>query len=216
MNRLQAAADPAAFYRAKAGTVDVVDVPTFDFLRVDGSGPPDGPAFAEALAGLYPVAYGVRIALRELGVDEKVSPLEALWWTADPAGDFRRALASGGFEHGDMAGWSWRALIRVARACDRALVDAVKEVARHRHPASGPALAKVRFGHWHEGLCVQTLHVGLYADELPTVERLHAYAAEHGYRPSGRHHEIYLGDPRRCAPDRLRTILRQPVVPAAA
>ena len=210
MRTLQAAGS-GSFYRARAGKIDVVDVPTLSFLSVDGAGPPGGADFARALAGLYPMAYGVRFALRDKGVDEKVSPLEALWWTADPAGDFWRALARGGFSDVDMAGWSWKALIHVPDACDAEMVNAVRDGARRRHPESLDTLAGVSFGRWREGLCVQTLHVGPYASELPTVEWLHASLAEHGYQATGRHHEIYLGDPRRCAPERLRTILRQPV-----
>jgi hypothetical protein len=208
------ALDVARLYRARQGVVDLVEVPELLFVSVEGQGPPAGPAFAEALGALYPVAYGVRFALRTVGIDEKVSPLEALWWTPDPAGDFSRALMAGGFDEADMERWRWRALIRLPAGTPGELVADVEEALLARHPELDESLARVRFGPWHEGRCAQTLHVGPYADELATVELLHGALADAGYRPGGLHHEIYLGDPRRSAPERLRTILRQPVVPA--
>lgn len=206
--------DVAHLYRARRGVVDVVEVPELLFVSVEGSGPPAGPAFAEALGSLYPVAYGVRFALRAAGIDEKVSPLEALWWTEDPAGDFGRALATGGYGEADKERWRWRALIRLPSATSGDLVAHVEDAVRAHRPELGGPLSRVRFGPWREGRSAQTLHVGPYAEELATVELLHRALADAGYRPAGRHHEIYLGDPRRSAPERLRTILRQPVAPA--
>jgi hypothetical protein len=203
-------ADFASLYRARRGQVDFVDVPGAAFVVVDGAGEPGGADFATALSALYPVAYGVRFALRDRGVDEKVSPLEALWWSAHPADDFAAAVAAGTFNAGQMRDWRWQAMTRVPDAADEAFVVHVARVAEQRHPELAPAINRVRYLHWTEGRAAQTLHIGPYAEELSTVQILHAGIAAEGFRPRGRHHEIYLSDPRRCAPERLRTILRQP------
>lgn len=207
--------DPTTLYGARRGVVDVVDVPELLYAAVDGRGAPADPAFAAALKGIYTVAYGVRFALRERGVDERVSPLEALWESPDPAGDYAAALAAGGFTAQDMSEWSWTALLHLPWAATDAVVAEVRAAALRRHPALRAQVDAVRVERWREGLCAQTLHVGPYAEELETVQLLHRFVADHGYRPAGRHHEIYLGDPRRTAPQRLRTVLRQPIAPVA-
>ena len=206
--------DTSKLYRAKRGVIDIVEVPELVFASVDGEGPPGGPAFGEALGALYPTAYGIHFALKARGVDERVSPLEALWWTDDPAGDFADARSKGGYGERDMERWRWRALIRLPAGTDEALFRQVEHGIGQKHPELAEALTRVRFGPWREGTCAQTLHVGPYAEELSTVELLHDALEGAGFRATGRHHEIYLGDPRRCAPERLRTILRQPVTPA--
>jgi hypothetical protein len=189
------AAPPASLYRAQRGRVDVVDVPELRFAAVDGRGAPAEASFQEAVHGLYTVAYGVHFALRGRA-DEKVSPLEALW---------------SGLGEADLPSCTWRALIRLPACADDECVARVKAQALTRHPELRPALARVQLVDWREGLCVQTMHVGPYADEAPTVQLLHDFMTANGYVQDGLHHEIYLGDPRRCAPEKLRTILRQPV-----
>ncbi|HET7416886.1 MAG TPA: GyrI-like domain-containing protein [Solirubrobacterales bacterium] len=206
------ASDVAALYTARRGTVALVEVPELLYCAVDGHGAPGDAAFAEAVRGVYTIAYGVRFARRDAGEDEKVSALEALWTSPDPAGDFAAAVSAGGFSAADMARWSWRVLLRLPDGAED-LLEAVRAEAVRRHPEVAPTVAAVRIERWREGLAVQTLHVGPYADELPTVRLLHDFIAAHGYVPAGPHHEIYLGDPRRTAPERLRTILRQPVQP---
>lgn len=204
--------DVSSLYRARRGVVDIVEVPELLFASVDGEGPPEGPSFGEAIGALYPIAYGVHFAVKARGTTEtvKVAPLEALWWTDDAAGDFTRALAGGGYGEADRYRWRWRALIRLP-AVDDELVAQVRRGTLERHPELSEAVGRVRIAAWREGTCAQTLHVGPYAEELTTVELLHRALEGAGFRPVGRHHEIYLGDPRRCAPERLRTILRQPV-----
>ena len=191
---------PESLYRASNGRVDVVDVPDMLFAAVDGEGSPEGTAFQSAIGALFSLAYGVRFALRSRGVNEKVAPLEGLWSPEEM--------------HSDSANWSWRLMIRLPDATDESLEHEVRAEVARRHPERASALDRVTVARWHEGLVVQTLHVGPYATEPATIELLRAYIAAHGYQASGRHHEIYLGDPRRCAPERLRTILRQPVAPA--
>lgn len=193
-------------YRARPGEFRVLDVPPATYLMIDGHGDPNtAQEYADALATLYPVAYRLKFASRrELDRDHVVMPLEALWWADDPAA-FTTAR--------DKSRWHWTAMILVPEWVPRELYDAaVTEVARKDPP---PALDRLRLAPLEEGTCMQTLHVGPYDDEGPVLRRMHEeLIPAAGLRMTGRHHEIYLSDPRRVAPARLRTILRQPVGPA--
>lgn len=191
-------------YRARRGQFRVVDVPDLQYLMVDGSGNPNtAPAFAEAVETLYPVSYGLKLASRaELGRDYVVPPLEGLWWAQDMA-SFTTAR--------DKARWDWTLMIMVPDWIGRELFDAARE-RLGRRPVR---LDDVRLETLREGRCVQTLHVGSFDDEAPVLARLHDVVIPgQGLRMTGKHHEIYLSDFRRVAPDRRRTILRQPVAPA--
>lgn len=192
-------------YRARPGVFDVVDVAPAQFLMVDGSGDPNtAPEYADALAALYPLAYQLKFASKQqLGHDHVVMPLEALWWADDPAA-FTSAR--------DKSAWRWTAMIMVPPWIERDLYDRVVErLAEKQSPAR---LADVRLQMLDEGLCVQTLHVGPYDAEGPVLQRMHQkFIPTAGLTMTDRHHEIYLGDPRRTDPARLRTILRQPVTP---
>lgn len=190
-------------YRARHGEQRVLDVPAASYLMVDGHGDPNtAPEYADALAALYPVAYKLKFASkRELGRDYVVMPLEALWWADDMAA-FTSAR--------DKSQWHWTAMILAPDWITGEMYDAaVAEVGRKDPPAS---LGRVRLEVLHEGLCVQTLHVGSYDDEAPVLEQMHdEFIPGAGLRMTGRHHEIYLSDPRRVEAAKLRTILRQPV-----
>jgi hypothetical protein len=180
-----------------------VDVPELPFLMIDGHGDPNtAPAYAAAVQALYSLAYTIRFALRRNAVDVRVMPLEGQWWTPDMRT----------FSTDDKSQWNWTMMIVVPpQATDRVVEDARAAAAR-RHPSA--PLDRVRLERFTEGRCAQILHVGPYSAEGPTVAELHAFIADHGCALSGRHHEIYLGDPRRAAPEKLRTIVRQPVAPA--
>ena len=171
---------------------------------VDGHGDPNtAREYADALAALYPVAYKLKFASKqELGRDYVVMPLEALWWASDMAA-FTSAR--------DKSKWDWTAMIMVPDWITEPMFDAaVAQVAQKGRPTS---LDKVRLETLHEGRCVQTLHLGPYDDEAEVLATMHGeFIPRAGLRMTGRHHEIYLSDPRRVAPARLRTILRQPVV----
>ncbi|WP_062464698.1 GyrI-like domain-containing protein [Demequina soli] len=191
-------------YRARRGELRLVDVPPMSSLMADGRGDPNtSPEFSAALGALYPVAYGLKfLSKRELGRDYVVMPLEGLWWADDPAA----------FAAGDRAAWRWTAMIAVPGWTEREAFEAV--VARVRAKGAPARLDDVRLETLEEGRCMQTLHVGPFADEGPVIARLHAEIADQGLALTGRHHEIYLSDLRRSAPERLRTILRQPVADA--
>ncbi|WP_110589901.1 GyrI-like domain-containing protein [Microbacterium suaedae] len=189
-------------YRAPRGRFEIVTVPPMRYLTVTGSGDPNtAAAYREALETLYPVAYRLKFrSKQELDHDYVVPPLEALWW-ADDMRFFTEAR--------DKSAWRWTAMILVPDWIPTELVDeARRDVAR----TGAPSLDLLRVDDLDEGLCVQTLHIGPYDAEGPVLERMHDdFVPANGLRMTGRHHEVYLGDVRRAAPERLRTILRQPV-----
>jgi hypothetical protein len=196
-------------YRAKRGEFRVLGVPPLQYLMVDGAGDPNtAPEYADAVSSLFPLAYTLKFAARaQLGIDTVVMPLEGLWHAPDMASFTSRR---------DKSAWLWTMMIMVPEhITTQMFVDAVDAVeakaAKKREPAPA-ALRSVRLATLDEGLSVQTLHVGSYDDEAPVLAELHErFVPDNGLRITGRHHEIYLGDPRRVEPDRLRTILRQPV-----
>ena len=183
-------------------TPALVDVPDLPFLMIDGHGDPNtAPAYPEAVQALYSVAYAVRFALKRgpAAVDAPVMPLEGLWWTPDMAE----------FTTEDKSDWNWTLMIALPEQATAGVVDEAR--ARTAEKKGLEAIGRVRFERCTEGPAAQVLHVGPYSAEGPTVAALHAFIAGQGLLLSGKHHEIYLGDPRRAAPERLRTIVRQPV-----
>jgi len=185
-----------ALYAPKRGGFHVVDVPELAFLMVDGPGDPNtSPAYTEAVTALYTLSYTVRaIAKTDLGRVHTVGPLEGLWSADDPAVFVTR----------EKSAWDWTMMISQPAWITPDVVEAAK---RKKKAVDG-----VRFASYAEGRSVQVLHVGSYDDEAPVLAALHReYLPEHGLTFNGRHHEIYLSDPRRTAPEKLRTILRQPV-----
>ncbi|WP_156760339.1 GyrI-like domain-containing protein [Microbacterium karelineae] len=189
-------------YRAASGRFGILTVPPLRYLAITGSGDPNtAVAYRDALATLYPVAYRLKFRSRdELGRDYVVPPLEALWWADD-----MRAFTG----ERDTSAWQWTAMILVPEWIPDALVgDARRDVEKK----GAPSLDALGVDTLDEGLCVQTLHIGPYDAEGPVLARMHdEFIPANGLRMTGRHHEIYLGDVRRAAPERLRTILRQPV-----
>lgn len=197
--------DRRSLYSPTAADFTEVDVPTIGFLMVDGHGDPNtAPAYRDAVESLYACSYAVRALAKEsLGRVHTVGPLEGLW----SAEDLRV------FTSRDKGAWDWTMMIAQPDWITPALVDAAVVVAGRKRL---PALDRLRLERFTEGRCVQILHRGSYDDEGPTLARLHhEYLPTRGLEPTGRHHEIYLSDPRKTAPARLRTVLRQPVRPAS-
>ena len=188
----------------------LVDVPELGYLAIDGRGAPDEDAeegtteFQRAFGVLYPMVYTIKFRLKKDGIIVPILPLEALWFTGEnEAFDMNVAPAK----------WGWRALLAVSDEVTPAVFDgAAAEVRRKKGDLE--QLAALRLIRWQEGRCAQVMHIGPYSAERPTIERLHAFIAEAGLKPRGAHHEIYLGDPRRGDPAKLKTVLRQPVEPA--
>lgn len=195
-----------AGYRAPPGRFEIVEIPDQQYLMVDGHGDPNTSlAYTDALAALYPLAYKLKFASkRELDRDYVVPPLEGLWW----ADDMDAFTASR-----DKSRWDWTMMLMVPEWIDGGLFEAtLAQVVTKDPPAR---VADIRLRPLSEGRCVQTLHLGPFDDEGPVLERMHhEFIPDHGLRLTGKHHEIYLSDPRRVAPEKLRTILRQPVTTA--
>ncbi len=190
-------------YKATKGRFSLITVPPLQYLMIDGSGDPNtSQAYRDALSTLYPVAYKLKFFSKgELERDYGVMPLEALWWAED-MDSFTGAR--------DKSLWSWTVMNMVPEWITREHVEAACRVVAGKGGA--PALDILRLESLDEGLSVQTLHVGPYDDEGPVLEEMHhRFIPEQSLAMTGRHHEIYLSDPRRAAPERLRTILRQPV-----
>jgi hypothetical protein len=184
----------------------LVDVPTMRYLAIDGRGDPNTAAeYADAVEALFSVSYVAKFrSKRELARDFVVAPLEGLWRADDPATFVTR----------EKAAWSWTMLIAQPDWIDDDFVAAAIDAVRAK--GAKPALDRLRLDELHEGACVQLLHVGSYDDEGPTLARLHdEWMPQHGLTFNGDHHEIYLSDARRAAPEKLRTVLRQPVRPAS-
>jgi hypothetical protein len=192
-------------YAPSAKHPAIVDVPDLAFLMVEGRGDPEtAESYHQALEALYSLAYTLKFTLKKTDPerDFKVAPLEGLWW-ADAEAPSMDELQ----QHRDS--WNWRMMIAVPDAVTAAEVDAAREAAARKKDL--PAAPLVRLERFDEGLAAQIMHVGPYSEEAPTIERLHDWVAAEGYELRGRHHEIYLGDPRRTAPERLKTVLRHPV-----
>ena len=172
------------------------------YLAIDGSGDPNGPAFAEKVGALYAMAWTIKMGRKALGQDFKVPGLEGLWWGAG-------ANSAQWMIEQSKTTWRWKLLIRMPDAVkERCLVMAAEQL---KEKGKGKAVAAVKLERIAEGKCVQMLHVGPYAAEGPTMDAMLAYAKEQRLRFTGRHHEIYLSDPRRVKPEKLKTILRHPV-----
>jgi len=180
----------------------MVKVPKFKYLMYDGKGDPNtSQEFQDAMMALYGTAYTLKFMckLGPVGKDWGVMPLQALWWS-DDMNDFRT---------GKKENWMWTCMILQPDFVTKKLVEEAMEQLREKKDP--PGLDKLRFDSYSEGKAGQILHIGPYAEEGPTIEKLHHFILDKGYTLEGKHHEIYLSDPRRTKPEKLKTIIRQPV-----
>lgn len=190
-------------YKPSTTGAAVVDVPTLRFLMLDGDAAIGSPGFTESFEALYKLAYPVKFsAKRELDISYPIMPSEGLYWDAD---------GGPGVPLAEATRMVWRLMLMLPDAVSSEFVDEVRE--RVMAKKGLPRLADIRVQTLTEGLCVQLLHLGPYAAETPTVERLRTFAAKKEFEFSGIHHEIYLSDPSRTASEKLKTILRYPVRP---
>ena len=181
----------------------VVRLPSLKYLMISGRGDPaKGEEFRGAIQALYTLVYTLKFSGKPGSRQRQmpVLPLDALWWKPGHKGFLEDAPRSA---------WRWQAMLAVPGFVTEAMVARVRKDVLAKK--SMPTVRKVHLKTWKEGLCAQVLHVGPYAAERPTIERLHEFIRESGYRPTGRHHEIYLSDPGRTSPKNLKTILRQPM-----
>jgi len=189
-------------YNPSAKQCVLVDVPAMNFLMLDGVGNPNNsPAFAAALETLYAVSYTLKFMVKkgEQAIDYAVAPLEGLWWT--------EKMAEFSIEHKE--NWQWTLMIRQPEFVTADLIATAKVAATKKQAL--PALSQLRFETYDEGVSAQIMHVGPFATEGPTIAKLHQFVAENGYILDRKHHEIYLSDLRRTAPEKMKTVIRQPV-----
>jgi len=189
-------------YQPSAKEIACVDVPEMNFLMVDGEGNPNNSkSFSDAIEALYSVSYTLKFMVKkgEMGVDYGVLPLEALWWADDMSA----------FDTGDKDAWKWTVMVMQLEFITREMVkEATKAVAKKKKPVSLPL---VRFEAFQEGTAAQILYIGPFSEEGPTIEKVHQFIDDNGSHRVGKHHEIYLNDMRRVAPEKWKTIVRQPM-----
>ena len=191
-------------YQPSTKDFTTVEVPVMQFAKIDGAGNPNTSAeYAHAVQWLYSVSYPLKfMSKKELGKDYTVPPLEGLWWAEDMAS----------FVSGDKDKWLWTMMIMQPDWITAEMFAAAVDKARAK---LGDPPASLRLEFFDEGLSVQIMYIGAYADEGPTIARLHnEFMPAHGLTENGHHHEIYLGDPRKTPPEKLKTVIRQPVRPA--
>lgn len=193
----------------KHGEFRHLTIPAFNFLMVDGHGDPAvSPDYMAAIEALYTSAYTLKFSVKKgpLAVDYPVMPLEGLWW-ADNMDFFIPGSV-------DRNAWKWTAMILLPDFIDTAMAEDARMAALEKKK-DNPALRILRFERFDEGLVAQTMHLGPYSEEGPVIEALHRFIEDQGGSLTGRHHEIYLSDPNRTDPSKLKTIIRQPFVPSA-
>jgi hypothetical protein len=193
-------------YQPSAKKVELVEVPAFQFAMIDGEiepghGPGNSPAFKQALEALYGISYTLKFTSKlrkEDPIDYTVMALEGLWWVEVGSFDIRKP-----------DNWRWTVMIMQPDHINADIFQDGLEQLRKKKP--NPAIDKLRLETFNEGLSIQIMHIGPYSDEPATIDKMDAFAEEHGYRMRGKHHEIYLGDPLRADPAKLKTVLRHPV-----
>ena len=200
-------------YQPSAKKIETIQVPRLQFAMVDGAiekgqAPGTSPGFAEAIQALYGISYTLKFTLKKRktnAIDYPVMALEGLLWLTE--GDV--------FDINIKDNWSYTLMIMQPEVITQGLFEEAREGVRKKKGDS-ESLSKLRLAHFEEGLCVQVMHIGPYATEPTTIERMKEFMKENGLKdnvgPKGKHHEIYLSDPRRIAPDKMRTVLRLPVI----
>ncbi|WP_297707382.1 GyrI-like domain-containing protein [uncultured Eudoraea sp.] len=188
-------------YKPSPKKIEFRDVPKMNFLMIEGTGDPNTSlAYKEAIEALFSLSYTLKFMIKkgESGIDYSVMPLEGLWWVDDMSK----------FDINKKENWKWTAMIMQPEAVTKKLVAiAIEEVRKKKNPK---ALSKIRFEAFSEGKAAQTLHIGPFSEEGPTIKKMHDFIIDNGHNLSGKHHEIYLSDIRRAAPEKWKTIIRQP------
>lgn len=189
-------------YMPSAQKVEVVEVPSMNFLMINGEGDPNtSSSFQDAIEVLFSLSYALKFMVKkgEDGIDYGVLPLEGLWWSDDMSS----------FSVENKGGWKWTLMIMQPDLVTSEMVqESMEKVRLGKNPAALPLL---RFAPFEEGKVAQILHIGPFSEEGPTVEKVHSFITERGSTRRGKHHEIYLSDIRRAAPEKWKTIIRQPM-----
>jgi hypothetical protein len=201
MEKIELKKELKAFYNPTAKDVTLIEVPKMNFIMIDGKGAPESEQFAGSIQALYPIAYTIKFDKKKVtGTDFTVMAMEGLFW-ADDMAVFMPETA-------DRSAWQWTLMIMQPDFVTRADFSEAKEAARKKKDI--PFLANVRFESYTEGKAAQIMHIGPYSAEGPNIQRIHNKIKEIGGKLSGKHHEIYLSDPRRAAPEKMKTVIRQP------
>ncbi len=189
-------------YKPSVKKVDIVEVPQMNFLMIDGAGDPNtSQSFQDAIDVLYPLSYTLKFMVKkgEMGIDYGVLPLEGLWWADD--------MSSFSIENKE--NWKWTLMVMQPAFISKEMVEkATEAVRKKKNPV---ALPSVRFSFFTEGKAAQIMHLGPFSEEGPTIEMVHSFIEKNGGQRIGNHHEIYLSDIRRAAPEKWKTIIRQPM-----
>ena len=188
-------------YKPSAKEVEIVKVPQMNFLMIDGDGGPNHPTFQNAIEVLFPLSYTLKFMIKksDIGIDYGVLPLEGLWWADDMSS----------FIKDKKDDWKWTLMIMQPELItNEMVVEAVNQVRVKKNPTSLPL---VRFESINEGKVAQIMHIGPFSEEGPTVQKLHSFIKDSGKKIIGKHHEVYLSDIRRAAPEKWKTIIRQPM-----
>ena len=201
MEKIDLKKELKAFYNPTAKDVTLVEVPKMNFIMIDGKGAPESEQFSQSIQALYPIAYTIKFDKKKTdGTDFTVMPMEGLFWADDMAAFMP--------ETADRAAWQWTLMIMRPDFITKADFSKARETAKKKK--DNPFLDTVRFESFSEGKTAQIMHIGPYSAEGPNIQRIHNKIKEIGGKLSGRHHEIYLSDPRRVAPEKMKTVIRQP------
>jgi hypothetical protein len=201
MDKIDFKKDLKELYDSSKKEFRIVKVPAMNFLMIDGKGDPNNSKeFTDAIQSLYSLAYTIKFTIKkENSIDYGVMPLEGLWFTDDMSK----------FSQDNKNIWKWTAMIMQPGLVTKQVVDKCLEDVKKKK--GFPGLSKIRFQEFDEGLTAQIMYLGPYSDEGPAIRKLHEFIKEKGYELEGKHHEIYLGDQRRTQPEKLKTIIRQPI-----
>jgi hypothetical protein len=199
-------------YQPSARKIETVQVPNLQFAMIDGAiekgqAPGTSPIFSESTQALYGLSYTLKFMFKKRktnAIDYPVMALEGLWWVED-----------GFFDITVKDNWFYTLMIMQPDVITQEIFEEAREQVRKKK-GDTPLLSKVKLGYFEEGLCVQTMHIGPYATEPATINRMKEFMQENGLKdnvgPNGKHHEIYMSDPRKAAPEKMKTVLRHPVV----
>ena len=189
-------------YAPSMKDVTIIDVPKMNFLMIDGMGDPNtSPEYKNAVEALFSLSYAIKFMIKnEKIIDYSVMPLEGLWWMDN----MMRFSAESKNE------WKWTSMIMQPEYVNKEILNKALEKTRKKNL---PVLSKIRFEAFSEGLSAQIMYIGSFSAEGPTITRIHNFIKEQGYKLSGKHHEIYLSDPSKSAPEKTKTVLRQPISP---
>ena len=203
MKKIDHKKELSTFYKQPKNKISIVELPTLQFLMIDGKKDPNNsPEYSDAVGALYAIAYKLKFMIKKssLEINYSVMPLEGLWWAEDMSQ----------FTLDNRENWLWTMMIMQPDFVTQDMfIDAV-EIAKKKK--DNPLIDSVRFSTFSEGSCMQIFHQGPYGEgEIETIAKLHQKIEEEGFKKTGKHHEIYFNSPLKTTPENLKTIVRQPI-----